>query len=267
MSISSGKGMIRIHPTAIVDSDTDIHESVEIGPFSIVEKGVVLGAGCRIESSVRIFSGTAMGSNNRICHGAVLGCEPQDLTFSSEYSKPLTIGDDNHFKEGVNISRGVKTEAGSVIGNGNYFMGNFHAGHDCVIGHNNILGHASVLAGHVTIGDHAFISGLVAIHQFTYIGQRVMIAGCAKIVKDIPPYTIGDGNPARVSGINSVGLRRAAFPPEARKAIKLAYKRIYLSGENIQQALAGLEGEPQTAEVAEIIEFFKRSERGVTAHR
>ncbi|HXK57631.1 MAG: acyl-ACP--UDP-N-acetylglucosamine O-acyltransferase [Gammaproteobacteria bacterium] len=259
--------MTKIHPTAIIDKDAHIHESVEIGPFSIVEKDVLIGEGCRIESHVHIYAGTSMGRNNRVCHGAMLGCEPQDLTFSPDISKPLTIGDDNHFKEGVNISRGVKTEFGTSIGCGNYFMGNFHAGHDSVIGNNNVLGHASVLAGHVTIGDHVFVSGLAAIHQFTNVGNRVMIAGLAKIVKDIPPFTIGDGNPARVSGINSVGLRRAEFPPEVRSAIKFAYKRIYLSKENIHQALTGLENEPQIPEVAEILNFFRRSKRGVTAHR
>jgi len=259
--------MTKIHPTAIVDDTADLHDSVEVGPFTIIERDVVIGAGCRIESNVRIYSGTRIGQNNRICHGAMLGCEPQDLTFTPAKSKPLTIGDDNHFKEGVHISRGVKTEAGTLIGNGNYFMGNFHAGHDCVIGNNNILGHGSVLAGHVTIENNAFISGLAAIHQFTYIGSRAMIAGCAKIVKDIPPYTIGDGNPARVSGVNSVGLRRAGFSAEARNAIKFAYKQIYLSGDNIQQALTKLENRSLTDEVAEILRFFKRSTRGVTTHR
>jgi UDP-N-acetylglucosamine acyltransferase len=259
--------MMRIHPTAIIDEGAEIHESVEIGPFSIIEAGVQIGEGCRLDSNVRIYSGTRMGRNNRVCHGAMLGCEPQDLTFRVENGRSLIIGDGNHFKEGVNISRGVKTDAGTSIGDGNYFMGNFHVGHDCVIGNDNVLGHGSVLAGHVTIGDNVFISGLAAIHQFTYIGNRVMIAGCAKIVKDIPPYTIGDGNPARVSGVNSVGLRRAQFTPEARRKIKLAYRRIYKSGENVHQALVGLVKEPQTPEVAEIINFFKSSKRGVTAYR
>jgi UDP-N-acetylglucosamine acyltransferase len=259
--------MSRIHPTALVAATADLHPSVEVGPFSIVEADTEIGAGCRIESHARIFSGTRLGANNRVCHGALLGCEPQDLSFTTERSRPLVIGDDNHFKEGVNISRGVKTEAGTLIGNGNYFMGNFHAGHDCIIGDHNVLGHGSVLAGHVTIGDHAFISGLAAIHQFTYIGDRVMIAGCAKIVKDIPPYTIGDGNPARVSGINSVGLRRAGFSAEVRRAIKATYREIYHSGENVGQALARLEHAPQSYETAAILAFFKRSERGVTAYR
>ena len=128
----------------------------------------------------------------------MLGTEPQDLSFTPEKSRPLVIGNNNHFKEGVNISRGVKSEAGSLIGDGNYLMGNFHAGHDCIIGDNNILGHGSVLAGHVTIGNHVFVSGIAAIHQFSRIGDRAMIAGCAKIVKDVPPFSTADGNPARL---------------------------------------------------------------------
>lgn len=258
---------MQIHPTAIVDRDAEIHESVEVGPFSIIERGVVIGEGCRIESGVRIFSGTRMGRDNRVCHGALLGCEPQDLTFDPVNSRPLVIGDGNHFKEGVNISRGVKSDAGTRIGSGNYFMGNFHVGHDCIIGDHNILGHGTVLAGHVTIGDHVFVSGVAAIHQFTYLGDRVMIAGCAKVVKDIPPYTIGDGNPARVSGINSIGLRRAGIPAATRSAIKQAYRRIYHAGENIGQAIEQLAGEPQIPEVESIIRFFRQSERGVTGYR
>ncbi len=259
--------MRRIHPTAIVDSQARLHPSVTVGPFSIIESEVTIGEGSIVESGAHIFQGTRIGRNNRICHGALLGCEPQDLTFDPARSRPLTIGDHNHFKEGVNISRGVKTEGGTRIGDNNYFMGNFHAGHDCVIGNHNILGHGSVLAGHVTIGDHVFISGLAAIHQFTYMGDRVMIAGCAKIVKDIPPFTIGDGNPARVSGLNSIGLRRAGITPEVRAAIKEAYKQIYQKEVNIGASLDRLEAEPQIPEVTEIIEFFRRSQRGVTAHR
>ena len=259
--------MSRIHPSAIIDPAAELHPSVEVGPYTIIEGDVMIGAGCRIESAARIFRGTRMGRNNRICHGAMLGCEPQDLSFDPKLGKPLQIGDDNHFKEGVNISRGVKTEAGTLIGNGNYFMGNFHVGHDCILGHGNILGHGTVLAGHVTIGDHVFISGVAAIHQFTYIGDRVMIAGCAKIVKDIPPYTVGDGNPARIVGLNSIGLRRAGFPAATRKAIKQAYHVIYQSGRNIGQALTVLRRQSQVPEVERIIRFYEHSARGVTAHR
>ncbi len=259
--------MSNIHPSAIIDPGARIAPSASIGPFSIIEGDVTIGEGCIVESGVRIYAGTRLGKNNRVCHGALLGCEPQDLSFTPEKSKPLLIGDDNHFKEGVNISRGVKTEQGTRIGNGNYFMCGFHAGHDCSFGDRNVFGPNSTIGGHVEIGHSAFISGLVAIHQFCRIGHNAMLAGCAKIVKDIPPYTIADGNPARVSGLNSIGLRRSGFSAQARSAIKKTYKLIYHSGLNVSQALELLGQTEQSDECEQIIRFFESSERGVTAHR
>jgi UDP-N-acetylglucosamine acyltransferase len=259
--------MPRIHPTAIVEPGAELHASVVVGPYSIVESGASIGADCVIESQARIYAPVRMGRGNRVCHGAVLGCEPQDLAFTPDKSRPLVIGEGNHFKEYANIHRGVKTESGSSIGNGNYFMGGFHAGHDCVIGDHNVLGHNSVLAGHVTIGNRAFLSGLAAIHQFCRIGDLAMIAGCSKVVKDVPPYSTVDGNPARLAGLNLVGLRRGGFGAAQRAVIKQAYDILFHAGLNIAQALARLREIEQTPEVAAILDFFDQSTRGVTAHR
>ncbi|MCW8943990.1 MAG: acyl-ACP--UDP-N-acetylglucosamine O-acyltransferase [Sedimenticola sp.] len=258
---------MNIHPTALIDDRAELHDSVEVGPYSIIESGVIIGANSRIESGVRIFQDTHLGENNRVCHGAVLGCEPQDLGFTPEKSRPLLIGNNNHFKEGVNISRGVKTEGGTQIGDHNYFMCGFHAGHDSRLGNHNVFGPNSTLAGHVELGDHIFISGLVAVHQFCFIGDYAMIAGCAKVVKDIPPYVTCDGNPARIIGLNSIGLRRAGISAANRSAIKQAYKTLYHADLNTSQALAVLKQGARAPETDEIIDFFEKSDRGVTAHR
>jgi len=259
--------MSNIHPTAIIEEGAQLDPSISVGPFSIIESGAVIGPDCIIESSVRIYSPVRMGAGNRVCHGAALGCEPQDLGYTPEKSKPITIGNHNHFKENVNISRGVKTGEGTVIGDNNYFMCGFHAGHDIRFGNRNILGPNSTIAGHVVLGDHAFISGLVAIHQFVNIGDYAMLGGCSKVTKDIPPYTTADGNPARIVGLNNVGLRRAGFSATARKAIKKTYQTIYHSNLNISQALAVLEGNIYSEEEERIAAFFLNSERGVTAHK
>ena len=259
--------MSNIHPTAIIEEGAILDPSVSVGPFSVVESGARIGPDCIIESCVRIYSPVQMGAGNRVCHGASLGCEPQDLGYTPEISKPIVIGNHNHFKENVNISRGVKTEEGTIIGNNNYFMSGFHAGHDVVIGNHNILTSNAVVAGHVIMGDRIFVSGLVAIHQFVNVGDYAMIAGCAKVTKDIPPYTTADGNPARIAGLNSVGLRRAGFSAAARKAIKKTYQTIYHSNLNVSQALAVLEGNIYSEEEERIAAFFLNSERGVTAHR
>lgn len=259
--------MSHIHPTALVDADARLHPSVVVGPYSIIEADVEIGSGCIIESHAHLYRGTRMGQHNRVCHGVLLGCEPQDFSFDPDNSKPLVIGNHNHFKEGVHISRGVKTEAGTLIGDRNYFMGNFHAGHDCIIGSDNILGHGAGLAGHVILGNHVNLAPMTAIHQFVHIGDRVMIAGLSKVVKDIPHFCLCDGNPARLAGINSIGLRRAGFSPEIRSAIKQTYKTLHHSGLNTSQALAVLQAQPTGDEVGQIIAFYQQSARGVTRHR
>ena len=259
--------MSNIHPTAIIEEGAKLDPSVTVGPFSIIESGAVIGPDCIIESSVRIYSPVSMGAGNRVCHGAALGCEPQDLGYTPENSKPITIGNHNHFKENVNISRGVKTVEGTVIGDNNYFMSGFHAGHDVIIGNHNIFTSNAVVGGHVVIGNRIFLSGLAAVHQFVNIGDYAMIAGCSKVTKDIPPYTTADGNPARIVGLNIVGLRRAGFTAAARKAIKKTYQTIYHSNLNISQALAVLEGNIYSEEEERIAAFFLNSERGVTAHK
>ncbi len=258
---------MKIHPTAIIDKTAQIDESVEIGPYTVIEKNVTIGAGTVIASSVRIYGNTQMGKNNRIYHGAVIGAEPQDLGYDRNSETGLIIGDGNIFREGANIHRGTKPDHPTTMGNNNYFMGNFHVGHDCHLGDSNIFTHGTVLAGHVDVGNFAFISGVVAVHQHVNVGDYAMVAGCSKIVKDVPPYATADGNPATVIGMNAVGMKRAGMPPEARNAIKHAYKIIYHSGMNTSQAVAELKKEKMTKEVQNIVEFIEKSDRGITDHR
>ncbi len=256
-----------IHPSAIVDPNARLAGDVEVGPFSIIEADVEIGAGCKISSNVRIYSGTRMGSHNQIDHGSVLGCEPQDLGFAQENSKPLIIGDHNRFREGVNISRGIKTEHGTVVGSHNYIMAMCHIGHDCIVGDHNIFANTGSLSGHVEMEDYIFLSGKTATHQFCRIGAYAMIAGLSGVAQDVPPYLMADGHRAEVVNLNVVGLRRAGFSPAQRKAIKQAYKLIYKSGLKLQAALDELKAAEPTSEVSHIIEFIEGSERGIISHR
>ncbi|TGK02898.1 acyl-ACP--UDP-N-acetylglucosamine O-acyltransferase [Leptospira langatensis] len=259
---------MKIHPTAIVDSKAELHESVEVGAYSIIEKDVVIGEGTVIETGARIFAGTRFGKFNKVHHGAVIGVGPQDLGFDPNTASKTIIGDNNTFKEYSNIHRGTKVDSPTIIGNRNYVMGNAHVGHDCILGDDNILTHGLVLAGHVTVGNKAFISGLVAVHQFCFVGDYAMIAGCSKVVQDVPPYATADGNPCSIIGLNTVGLKRAGFSPELRTAIKNAYKTIYHSGMNYRAALDELEKQSNNPkEVLDIIKFFRNSDRGVMNHR
>lgn len=260
--------MSLIHPSAIVEKGAQLHPSVSVGPFSLIEAGAEIGEGTVIESSVRIFGHTRLGRYNRVCHGVVLGCEPQDLGFRPELSRPLVIGDHNHFKEGVNISRGIKSPAGTRVGHHNYMMAFAHIGHDCIVGDHNVFANTATLAGHVEVEHHIFLSGHTAVHQFCRVGAFALIGGVSGVPQDVPPFVLADGHRAEILGLNRVGLSRSGFTPAQRDRIKRAYRLIYKSGLRPSEALERLEAEqPAAEEVTQIVTFFRRSQRGVIPHR
>ncbi|MGB5831544.1 MAG: acyl-ACP--UDP-N-acetylglucosamine O-acyltransferase [Thiohalocapsa sp.] len=252
-----------IHPSAIIEDGAELHASVRVGPYSIIESGAVLGEGCIVESCTRIFGATRMGRHNRVCHGTTLGSEPQDLGYSPQKARPLTIGDHNHFKENVNVSHGVKYEAGTRIGNHNYFMTFSHVGHDCTVGDHNIFANTATLAGHVELAHHVFVSGQVAIHQFCRVGAYSMLGGVTGVPKDVPPYVIANGQRARIIGLNLVGLRRNGFDQRQRSRIKAVYKLLFRSGLRLNDALPLADAEHPGPETDAILAFIRDSERGV----
>ena len=259
---------MKIHPTAIIDPGAELHESVEVGPYTIIEKDVKIGEGTILESSIRIYTGTRIGKFNKIFHGSALGGTPQDTSFKPETKSYLEIGDSNIFRENCVFHRGPKEGAVTKIGNSNFFMNQVHVGHDCQFADDIIVVPGTCVGGYSIVMKKAFISGLVAVHQFSRIGPYAMVAGCAKIVKDIPPYSTADGNPASVIGLNTIGLKRAGFKPEVRDEIKKVYKLIYHSKLNTTQALAEIKkANVKSEEVKNIVQFFEESDRGVTAHR
>lgn len=255
-----------IHPTAIIEDGAQVHDTVEIGPYSIVESGAVIGPECVIESHVRIYSPTRMGRGNRVCHGATLGAWPQDLGFTPEKSRPLVIGDHNQFRENVNISRGTYYEQGTVIGSHNFFMAFAHVGHDSSMGDHNIFANTATLGGHVEMGHHIFLSGHVAVHQFCRIGPYVMIGGVSGVTQDVPPYVLANGQRPVISGLNSVGLKRNGFDQAQRSAIKRAYKLLYKSGLSRADALQTLKQDHDSPAVREIVHFVETSKRGLVSH-
>lgn len=254
---------VSIHPTAIIEPGAALHPSVQVGPYSIIESDCVVGADCVIESSARIYGGTCMGRGNRVCHGATIGAEPQDLGYTPAQSKPLTIGDDNQFRECVNISRGIKTAQGTRIGSHNYLMAYAHVGHDCVVGDHNILANTATLAGHVELAHHVFVSGQVAVHQFCRVGAYTMLGGISGIAQDVPPYVIANGQRAVIVGLNLVGLRRNGFAATSRSRIKAVYRILFRSGLRLEEALPRAEREHPGPETDAILAFVRASERGV----
>lgn len=254
-----------IHPTAVIDPSAEIAEGVEIGPYSIVGANVSIGKGSLLKSHVVIDGYTKIGENNTFFPFSAIGQLTQDLKYAGEPTA-LEIGDHNTFRENTTIHRGTTEEIPTRIGNHNLFLAYSHVAHDCQVGNHCILSNNGTIAGHCTIGDYAIVSGLSAIHQFCNIGEHSLIGGCAKIVQDVPPYMIVDGNPATVRSPNLIGLQRRGFSEDTCRAIKTAYKKVFLSKKNnLASVLDEFEQTENAKEphVQRLIEFIRDSERGI----
>ncbi len=257
--------MSRIHATAIVSPEAQLDSSVEVGPYSIIEGPVQIGPGTKVLSHAHISGRTTIGANNEIHMGAVIGHLPQHKSYKNEDSG-LIIGNGNVIREYASVHRAYHPGENTVIGDENFLMGYSHVAHDCRLGNRIVLANGALLAGHTSVDDGANISGNVAVHQFVRIGSLAMIGGLARVSKDVPPFMLVEGN-STVRGINAVGLRRAGYNLEERKAVKEAYRTLYRSGMNVPQAIEALEGEAESwAPVKLLVDFIKASVRGISRH-
>jgi UDP-N-acetylglucosamine acyltransferase len=254
-----------IHPTAIISPHSKIAANVSVGPYVIIEDEVTVGADCRIDSHAVIKSYTTLGRGNHVSEHAVLGGWPQDVKFRGEASR-LVIGDNNLIREYVTIHRASGEGEETRLGSRNFLMIGVHIAHNCVVGDDNIFANGAALAGHITVEDHVFLSNNVGAHQFVRMGRYSMVGGKSKIVQDVLPFFTTDGNPPRVRGLNSVGLRRAGFTREARRALKAAYRLLFRRGSALEEAL----GEMETMDdehVQHLVRFIRGSRRGFTRAR
>ncbi len=256
---------MNVHPTAIVSPRAAIASAVRIGPYAVIEDDVVISEGCEIGAHAVVKRFTTLGARNRIFEHAVLGGEPQDVKFGNEPSR-LVIGDDNLIREYATLHRASGEGEATRVGSRNFLMIGVHIAHNCVIGDDNIFANGAALAGHIEVEDHVFLSNNVGCHQFVRLGRYAMVGGKSKIVQDVLPFFITDGNPPRVRGLNSVGLRRAGFSSEARRALKRAYQLLFRSGLSLANALAAM-SRLGDADVNHLIDFIRNSPRGFTRER
>ncbi len=254
---------MRIHSTTLVHPGARIGEEVEIGPFCTIGEHVTIGAGTKIKSHVSIDGWTEIGEGCAFYPFSSIGEPPQDLKFKGEVSN-LRIGKNNVFREFITLNRGTENGGGeTVIGDNNFFMAYCHVAHDCRIGNHVVLANAATLAGHITIDDHAIIGGITAIHQFVRIGRYAIVGGASAVPKDVPPFCNATGNRATLHGLNTVGLRRHAFPGETVRELKKAYRILFRSSLLFEEARAQVKQEvADLPEVRELLEFLQNSERG-----
>jgi UDP-N-acetylglucosamine acyltransferase len=254
---------VDVHPTAIVHAAAKIGENVTIGPYSVIGPQVTIGDGSCIGSCVLIEGETSLGRNTHVFHGAAIGSVCQDLKYRGERTA-VSIGDNTTIREYVTVNSATGEGERTVVGNNVFLMAYVHIAHNCVIGDDVILANAVNLAGHVRVHDFASVGGITPVHQFVEIGRYAFVGGGSRIPKDVPPFLKVAGNPARVSGLNTVGLTRRGFTTEQKALIKRAYIILYRSGLNVSQALERVDAElPRTEEITMLVDFIRNSKRGI----
>ncbi len=255
-----------IHPLAVVSPDAKLGVGVTVGPFATIESDVEIGDRCTIAAGVVIKAGVTAGCDNEFGEHSVIGGAPQHVARPPETGR-VVIGHHNVFREHVTIHRAMKPAATTRVGNHNYAMAGAHFGHDVTVGDHCIFANAALLGGHVTVEDRAFVSGAVAVHQFCRIGRLAMVGGHARVVQDVPPYMLLDGQTSCVVGLNIVGLRRSGHTTEDITDLKAAYRVIYRRGLAWREVLEALGREFRCSVVQNLRDFLSTGARGFTQER
>jgi UDP-N-acetylglucosamine acyltransferase len=254
-----------IAPTARVDPGATIGPACIIGDFAIVEADVTLGAHCRLEPYVYVKRWTTLGDHNEISSGTVLGTDPLDKNFQGGRSF-LRIGHRNKIREHFTISRATKPEASTVIGDDNFIMTSGHIAHDCQLGNGIVVASCALLAGYVEVGDRAFISGGVVVHQYSKIGKLVMIGGNTRVNADLPPYFLYSEFDVAPKSVNVVGMRRAGFSAADVQTAKECFRILYRQTLKLSDSIERLQG-MESIVAQDIARFVRSSERGIARER
>lgn len=257
---------MKIHPAAVVSPQAVIHHNVEIGPFCIVEAGAVIGQGCKLAGRASVKAHTVLGRDTIVCEGAVIGGLPQHISPPPNPGRVI-VGERCMIREHVTIHRAMNTEGETRIGNECLLMVGSHVAHDCTVGNRVILTNDVLLGGHVKVGDRAVVGGAAAVHQHCRIGRLAMIGGRARVVQDVPPFVLTDGETALIVGLNRIGLRRAGLTGEEIMQLKAAFRLIYRQDLTFDEMIAAVEREFPAGPAHEFAEFFRGSKRGFVQGR
>jgi UDP-N-acetylglucosamine acyltransferase len=226
-----------VHPTAIIHPKARIGSGCEIGPYCVIGEHVSLGDKCKLHSHVVVDGHTTLGKDNEIFPFASIGLKTQDLKWKGGVTR-TEIGDANTFREYVTVHSATGDGEITRVGSHNTILAYCHIAHNCTLGDRIIMSNVATLAGHVTVEDHAVIGGLAAVHQFCRIGKMAMVGGCSKVVQDVPPFMMADGNPAETRTVNKTGMERNGIADEAQAALRQAYKILFREGLTVSNANA-----------------------------
>ena len=254
-----------IHQSSIIHPSAEIDDDVNIGPFCLIGENVRIGSGSKLHSHVVLKGPTLVGKNNTFYQFCTIGEDTPDKKFKGEETT-LEIGNNNIFREGVTVHRGTIQDKGkTLIGSRNLLMAYAHVAHDCVVGSENVFANNAGIAGHVSIGDNVTIGAFTTIHQFCQMGDYSFAGMNSSINMDVPAYIKVASNPARVIGLNSVGMQRGGIDEETIKNLKKAYKLIYRKGMNLKDALKEINSmqNSKTKEIQKFVNSIRSSKRGI----
>lgn len=252
-----------IHPTAIIHPGAELDATVEVGAYVVVDGHVRVGPDCRIGPHCYLTGHTTIGKGNQFHAGCVIGDAPQDLKYRDDPTR-LRIGDENVFREHVTVHRSNKLTEDTVVGSHNFLMANSHVGHNSHLGDHIIIANGTLLGGHVCVADRAFLSGNCLLHQFVRVGTLALMQGGASISKDLPPYTIARGQ-NHISGLNTIGLRRAGISSADRLKLRRAYHALFRSGRPLHEGLENVRRDLGCEPVRVLAAFVESAKRGVCA--
>ncbi len=244
-----------IHPTAVVHPNSELHPTVQVGAYAVIGEHVKVGPETIIGAHVVLEGPCEIGARNQFFPGAAIGMEPQDLKFVGEPTW-VKIGDNNQIREYVTVNRATGAGEATVIGNGNLLMAYVHVAHNCIIEDHVVIPNSVALAGHVHIESRARLGGVLGVHQFVHIGRHAMVGGMARIDRDVPPYMLVEGNPARVRTLNLVGLKRSGMGAGNLQILKKAFRILYRSNLPFTDALEQLELLGETEELQNLRRFL-----------
>jgi UDP-N-acetylglucosamine acyltransferase len=250
-----------IHPTAIVSKNAELEKDVEIGPYAIIGDGAKLSKGTKI-GAYSVVEHAEIGENCTIFSHCSIGTAPQDLKYKNEPTK-LVMGINNVVREFCSLNRGTVASGVTTIGSDNLFMVYCHIAHDCLVGNGIIMANGVGIAGHAEIEDFAVMGAYSAVHQYNRIGKMAMIGGGSMVTLDILPFSQAQGDRARLVGLNLVGLKRRGITRESIEEIRMAYRTLFMSGLQMEDALDQLEAASPCIEVRDMIEFIHKSKRGI----
>lgn len=258
----------QIHPTAIIEPGAELGEDVQVGAYAYVGARAVIGARTVLHHHANVEGRTTIGRECEIFPFTCIGTKTHDLKYQG--GEPgLRIGDRNVFREYVSVHGATNANEFTLMGNDNVILAYGHVAHDCIVGNHLVMSAQAALAGHVRVEDHVNIGWGAGVHQFCRIGAHAMLSAMSKIVQDVPPYIIADGNPAIARSINKVGLERTGFTPAQMEAVKQSFRILYRAGYNRSQSLIELRAHPLagTPEFQHVIAFATKGDRGLVAGR